>query len=122
VPATGAAAGDDLVFGDPHLDGWDVEDLPDGPADLRGAAQVGPAAAASFGFMADDLVRIGDPVQGRAVVAGLPAGRTVGRAAQRPGLLPSLDGGFDEFPSWSAIVLPAGRPVPSMLCSLFRVR
>jgi len=72
------------VFHDADRDRWDVEHLPAGAADLLGVGQVRPAAAATGGFVPDDLVRVGDLIQGGAFVAGLPSGFAVGRATQGP--------------------------------------
>jgi len=80
-----AAAGDDLVFGDVHLDRWDVENLPAGAAHLRRVGQVRSAPAAAARFVADHHIRIRHLGQGLSRVPGLSAGLALGRCAQRPG-------------------------------------
>src|SRR5664279_5130643 len=104
-PPAGAPPGDDLVFHDADRDRWDVEHLPAGAADLLGVGQVRPAAAATGGFVPDDLVRVGDLIQGGAFVAGLPSGLAVGRATQGPRrrLAQSVAGRRFRGGNWSGI-------------------
>jgi len=84
LPA-GAAAADDLVFGDVHLDRRDVEDLPAGAVHLGGAGEVGSAAAAAGRFVADHHVRVRYLGQGLSAVTVLPTGFAFRGLAQRPG-------------------------------------
>jgi hypothetical protein len=77
--ATPAAATDELVFGDLNLDRGQVEHLPSRRADLHALVRIGAATSATAGFMADDLVRVGDLFQRPPTSPGLATGFAAGR-------------------------------------------
>lgn len=77
--------GDDLVFGDLHLDRRDVENLTAGTVHLSSARQVRSAAAAAGRFVPDHHIRVGHLRKSLAAVPVLPAGFAFRRFTQRPG-------------------------------------
>ena len=112
LPASAAAA-DDLVFGDVHLDRRDVEDLPAGAVHLGGAGEVGSAATATGGFVAEGVrARLSDAV--RSVAGACWCGMVCVAAAAAVAWSPGCGGSGRRRPINRARSSPAAQVMASI--------